>query len=228
MLEKRNFSKRSNLANDYKLKTRQSKPSIPSNDLKSEKSLVKRTKKDTHLEELERMIRTDKRQDEEFEEEQPAVKSCMSSSNQLPPRTIAEEDEDEIIAHLEAIQRQRLEEDPMRELDEALMDRTTASHNRKHKIITINSQSIKHRSDNNSSSVAEVVSKQDLSESKESCPSSAPKRKESEVQSNNSSRKKRCLKQSQKTTLKKQKQVQKVESIKLELEQEPERIEEQS
>jgi hypothetical protein len=29
----------------------------------------------------------------------------MSSSNQIPPRTIAEEDEDEIIKHLEAIQR---------------------------------------------------------------------------------------------------------------------------
>ena len=57
----------------------------------------------------------------------------------LPPRTINEEDEDEIIKQLEAYQRQRLEENPMRELDEALMDRTTASQNRKHKIINIQS-----------------------------------------------------------------------------------------
>ena len=43
------------------------------------------------------------------------------------------------MAQLEAYQRQRLEIDPMRELDEALMDRTTASQNRKHKIINIHS-----------------------------------------------------------------------------------------
>ena len=81
---------------------------------------------------------TEQRPMEDFEDERALAKSVVSSSNQLPPRTIAEEDEDMIIAHLEAIQRQRLEENPMRELDEALMDRTTASHNRKHKIIHLN------------------------------------------------------------------------------------------
>lgn len=46
---------------------------------------------------------TDHRAIEE-DDELHANKSCLSS-NQLPPRTIAEEDEDEIIAHLEAIQK---------------------------------------------------------------------------------------------------------------------------
>jgi hypothetical protein len=59
----------------------------------------------------------------------------------LPPRTINEDEEDEIVKQLEAYQRQRLEIDPMRELNEALMDRTTASHKRKHKIINIKSSS---------------------------------------------------------------------------------------
>jgi hypothetical protein len=61
--------------------------------------------------------------------------ACLSPNGVIPPRTINEEEEDEIVAQLEAYQRQRLEIDPMRELDEALMDRTTASQNRKHKII---------------------------------------------------------------------------------------------
>lgn len=51
----------------------------------------------------------------------------MSPSGILPPRTINADEEDEIIAQLEAYQRERLTIDPMRELDEALMDRTTAS-----------------------------------------------------------------------------------------------------
>ena len=71
------------------------------------------------------------------ERENETIKACLSPSNMLPPRTINEEDEDEIIKQLEAYQRQRLEENPMRELDEALMDRTTASQNRKHKIINV-------------------------------------------------------------------------------------------
>lgn len=50
-----------------------------------------------------------------------------SDSGVLPPRTINAEQEDEIVKMLEEEQRQRLEQDPMRELDEALMDRTTAS-----------------------------------------------------------------------------------------------------
>lgn len=65
--------------------------------------------------------------------------ACLSPNGVIPPRTINEEEEDEIVAQLEAYQRQRLEIDPMRELDEALMDRTTASQNRKHKIINIHS-----------------------------------------------------------------------------------------
>jgi hypothetical protein len=61
ILEKRNFSKRSSLANDYKPKTRSAKHASSSNDHKSEKSLVRKPKKDTQLEELERMLLTDKR-----------------------------------------------------------------------------------------------------------------------------------------------------------------------
>ena len=57
----------------------------------------------------------------------PRSKACLSPSGMLPPRTINADDEDEIIAQLEAYQRERLTIDPMRELDEALMDRTTAS-----------------------------------------------------------------------------------------------------
>lgn len=49
----------------------------------------------------------------------------------LPPRTIDEDQEDEIIRILEQQQRQLLEQDPMKELEEALMDRTTASQNRR-------------------------------------------------------------------------------------------------
>jgi hypothetical protein len=56
----------------------------------------------------------------------------------LPPRTINQEQEDEIIRILEAEQRQRLEEDPMKELEEALMDRTTASMNRRQRVTSIN------------------------------------------------------------------------------------------
>jgi hypothetical protein len=67
--------------------------------------------------------------------ERKAQAACLSPNGAIPPRTINEEEEDEIVAQLEAYQRQRLEIDPMRELDEALMDRTTASQNRKHKII---------------------------------------------------------------------------------------------
>ena len=57
--------------------------------------------------------------------------SSPSGSGVLPPRTINPEQEDEIVKALELEQRQRLEQDPMRELDEALMDRTTASQNRR-------------------------------------------------------------------------------------------------
>jgi hypothetical protein len=59
----------------------------------------------------------------------------------LPPRTINAEQEDEIVKMLELEQRQRLEQDPMRELDEALMDRTTASQNRRKQIMHIKSTS---------------------------------------------------------------------------------------
>ena len=51
--------------------------------------------------------------------------TLLSPSNQqLPQRTIGEEEEELIVAQLEAYQRQRVEEDQMKELDEALMDRT--------------------------------------------------------------------------------------------------------
>ena len=60
---------------------------------------------------------------------------CSSSAQQqketLPPRTINQEQEDEIIKILEMQQRQKLEQNPMKELEEALMDRTTASLNRR-------------------------------------------------------------------------------------------------
>jgi len=55
----------------------------------------------------------------------------------IPPRTMDEEQEDEIIRLLESHQKMRLQEDPMRELEEALMDRTTASLNRRQKITQI-------------------------------------------------------------------------------------------
>ena len=60
---------------------------------------------------------------------------CSGSAQQqkeiLPPRTIDQDQEDEIIKILELQQRQKLEENPMKELEEALMDRTTASLNRR-------------------------------------------------------------------------------------------------
>ena len=52
----------------------------------------------------------------------------------LPARTFDESREDEIIELIEQHQRRRLEIDPMRELEEALMDRTTASLNRRNKM----------------------------------------------------------------------------------------------
>jgi hypothetical protein len=68
--------------------------------------------------------------------------SFRESKETLPPRTIDKEQEDEIIRLLEIYQRKRLEEDPMRELDEALMDRTTASMNRRQKITSIKSSTV--------------------------------------------------------------------------------------
>jgi hypothetical protein len=70
------------------------------------------------------------------------VSSFRESKETLPPRTIDGEQEDEIIRLLEIYQRKRLEEDPMRELDEALMDRTTASMNRRQKITSIKSNTV--------------------------------------------------------------------------------------
>jgi hypothetical protein len=69
----------------------------------------------------------------------PGLKrACQRETKEtLPPRTIDEAQEDEIIRLLEIHQRKRLEEDPMRELDEALMDRTTASLNRRQKVTSI-------------------------------------------------------------------------------------------
>lgn len=79
----------------------------------------------------------------------------------IPARTFNLDLEDEIVAQIEAHQRQRLEIDPMRELDEALMDRTTASQNRKHKIINIqsksNSSGQRQKSDENSAASEMVV-----------------------------------------------------------------------
>ena len=49
----------------------------------------------------------------------------------LPARTFDANREDEIIALIEDHQKERLRMDPLRELDEALMDRTTASLNRR-------------------------------------------------------------------------------------------------
>mmetsp|Transcript_1499 Transcript_1499/g.1986 ORF Transcript_1499/g.1986 Transcript_1499/m.1986 type:complete len:181 (+) Transcript_1499:73-615(+) len=49
----------------------------------------------------------------------------------IPPRTIDESQEETIIHMLEEYQKQRLQEDPLGELEEALMDRTTASMNRR-------------------------------------------------------------------------------------------------
>lgn len=49
----------------------------------------------------------------------------------LPARTFDANREDEIIALIEDHQKERLRTDPLRELDEALMDRTTASLNRR-------------------------------------------------------------------------------------------------
>jgi hypothetical protein len=112
----------------------------------------------------------------------------------------------------------------MRELDEALMDRTTASQNRRHKIIHINSQSLKdsrQKSESNNSVIQDDVpsgSRQDLTESKDSFASSAPKQKELELFSSKSSKNKRLVKQSQKTQLRQQKQLQK-EHLNTELEQ---------
>ena len=64
--------------------------------------------------------------------------SSPTGSGVLPPRTINPEQEDEIVKQLELEQRQRLEADPMKELNEALMDRTTAGKNRKkQQIMTI-------------------------------------------------------------------------------------------
>lgn len=54
----------------------------------------------------------------------------------MPARTFDESREDEIIQMIEDHQKHRLEVDPMRELEEALMDRTTASLNRRNKIYT--------------------------------------------------------------------------------------------
>ena len=68
--------------------------------------------------------------------------SIRESKETLPPRTIDEAQEDEIIRLLEIYQRKRLEEDPMRELDEALMDRTTASLNRRQKITSIQASTV--------------------------------------------------------------------------------------
>jgi hypothetical protein len=75
----------------------------------------------------------------------PALRKSSSireSKETLPPRTIDEAQEDEIIRLLEIYQRKRLEEDPMRELDEALMDRTTASLNRRQKITSIQASTV--------------------------------------------------------------------------------------
>lgn len=52
----------------------------------------------------------------------------------MPARTFDESREDEIIGMIEQHQKHRLEVDPMRELEEALMDRTTASLNRRNKV----------------------------------------------------------------------------------------------
>jgi len=63
--------------------------------------------------------------------QKPPRKHHRESKEQLPPRTIDADQEDEIIRLLEEQQRELLEQDPMKELEEALMDRTTASQNRR-------------------------------------------------------------------------------------------------
>ena len=55
----------------------------------------------------------------------------LGNKEALPARTFDETREEEIIALIELHQREQLKRDPMRELEEALMDRTTASLNRK-------------------------------------------------------------------------------------------------
>jgi hypothetical protein len=65
------------------------------------------------------------------------VKGFKEPKETLPPRTFDESREDEVISLLEEHQRKRLEEDPLRELDEALMDRTTASLSRRQKITIV-------------------------------------------------------------------------------------------
>jgi len=62
------------------------------------------------------------------------VKGHREPKEALPPRTFDEMREDEIIKMLEDYQKQRLQEEPLKELEEALMDRTTASLNRRQKI----------------------------------------------------------------------------------------------
>ena len=63
--------------------------------------------------------------------------SSPSGSGVLPPSPINPEQEDEIVMQVELEQRKRLREDPLKELNEALMDRTQAGKNRKCKISTI-------------------------------------------------------------------------------------------
>lgn len=65
--------------------------------------------------------------------------SSPSGSGVLPPRTINPEQEDEIVKQLEQEQRKKLREDPLKELNEALMDRTQAGKKRKNKICKIRS-----------------------------------------------------------------------------------------
>ena len=57
----------------------------------------------------------------------PKVVGGRETKEAIPPRTITEEQEDEIMRILEREQRRLLQLDPMKELEEALMDRTTAS-----------------------------------------------------------------------------------------------------
>jgi hypothetical protein len=109
--------------------------------------------------------------------ERKAQAACLSPNGAIPPRTINEEEEDEIVAQLAAYQRQRLEIDPMRELDEALMDRTTASQNRKHKIINIHSSGSA-----GSSPQGEKESEQASAEAETSVAQMAPTIREVEVE----------------------------------------------
>lgn len=94
LLDKRSYSKRSNfIPSEYtRKKTRSSKQaSQSSHERKSERTLVKK-KKDTPAEKVPEFTMTEQRAIED-DDEHNANKSCLSS-NQLPPRTIAEEDED--------------------------------------------------------------------------------------------------------------------------------------